>query len=116
MTIQVASPAGEPLALATGSEYFAFRMTIDHSRSLGSNSCSGCTTPASIRFSSATLGHVDHVDKPISHPESYYSAAGSDTHAEQLHLVAGRVLPDHPRTELHVGRGQGALPLTRASR
>ena len=78
MTIQVASPAGEPLSLVTGSEYFAFRMTIDHSRSLGSNSCAGCTTPASIRFSSATLGHVDRVDKPISYPESYYSAAGSD--------------------------------------
>ena len=37
-----------PVAIASATEYYAFEIRIDHSKTTGADACAGCTTPACI--------------------------------------------------------------------
>lgn len=50
------SEASSPAAvLVTGQEYFAFSLLINNAKTVGSDSCAGCTLPACLVFNSVKL-------------------------------------------------------------
>jgi hypothetical protein len=52
------SPA-DTFALLKGQEYFAFRLRINHAKTVGTGSCAGCTVPMCIGFSGMRIVSSD---------------------------------------------------------
>ena len=48
-------PAGSELALDPGVEYYAFKVVIDNTKTVGGYVCGGCSTPMCLLFSSLKL-------------------------------------------------------------
>ena len=48
LSLSVAVPAAQAQSLATGNEYFAFNLFIDHVSTVGAGSCAGCSMAACI--------------------------------------------------------------------
>ena len=53
--IAVAVPADALGSVLQGHEYFSFNLTIDHARTVGAGSCSGCVTPMCLLATSLTI-------------------------------------------------------------
>jgi IPT/TIG domain len=53
--IQAANPFEEQIALSSGTEYYAFRVHISHSKSTGAGSCAGCADPVMLRLENVQL-------------------------------------------------------------
>jgi len=55
-------PSSLPASLFSGHEYFAFSLTIDHSKTTGIGACAGCLEPASIVFTTLRFKFSDNTD------------------------------------------------------
>lgn len=58
--LQMAVAVPSPVTLLSGQEYFAFSLTINHAKTVGTGSCAGCDVPAvvylsAVRIAGATL-------------------------------------------------------------
>ena len=51
----IAMTTAHAATLTPGHEYFGFRLTLDHTKTLGAGACAGCTTPVCIFLSRITL-------------------------------------------------------------
>jgi hypothetical protein len=56
--VTVGVPPSNRANLVPGQEYFAFSITINHAKSVGTGSCAGCQTPVVIYLSSMTLSNM----------------------------------------------------------
>lgn len=55
LAITMAVPRTAPVSISGGQTYAFFRITIQHTRSMGAGACAGCNTPACITLESALL-------------------------------------------------------------
>jgi hypothetical protein len=58
LRVSVMLPAGVSIGVNPGTEYAAFRVTIDHRRSAGSNRCPSCLDDGCLQLSGMTLTQV----------------------------------------------------------
>ncbi|MCE9628124.1 MAG: hypothetical protein K8R56_09435 [Candidatus Eisenbacteria bacterium] len=55
LLVVAAVPQSSLATIVPGQEYFAFGLTIDHAKTVGSGACAGCNVPVCIFVSSMTL-------------------------------------------------------------
>lgn len=55
-----AVPAGAPMQLTAGVEYYAFKLMVNNAKSQGTGSCSGCSTPVCILLSELNVVQSDN--------------------------------------------------------
>ena len=71
MIVLVAVPPGSEQALTGRDEYFGFNIVINHARTVGTNSCAGCTTPACMVFEGLRMVTTDPVsDRYLTGPSN----------------------------------------------
>jgi len=68
----------EPFAILPGTEYFAFTFLIRHSKTVGSNTCSGCSVPVCLGFGSLVMRGRESADVYL-HPDGVVPGGGDLT-------------------------------------
>ncbi len=54
-----AVPAGAPMQLSAGIEYYAFKLLVNNAKSTGATSCAGCSTPVCLLLSELNVVQSD---------------------------------------------------------
>lgn len=64
-----AVPAGAPMQLTAGVEYYAFKLLVNNTKATGATACAGCTTPVCILLSELNVVQSDgqHEDLVTAH-------------------------------------------------
>ncbi|MBI5711082.1 MAG: hypothetical protein HZC42_12405 [Candidatus Eisenbacteria bacterium] len=57
--LMVAAALAEPNPLAAGTEYYCFRLAINHSKTVGTGNCPGCIQPACVRLTQIKVAEND---------------------------------------------------------
>jgi len=76
-----ALPASAPVSLTAGTEYYAFKLVISNTKTVGTGACGGCSVPACISLYSITARELDGttavLTAPITASVVYWQGASS---------------------------------------
>lgn len=90
LSVALAVPPQAATALTEGGEYFAFRLRINHAKTLGTGACPGCGNPAALVMSELVLyraGAPDayHLYGPREGPAYWQSTSASSCIPDAVH-------------------------------
>lgn len=74
LKVAFAVPSDRPSPLSAGIEYYAFRIALNHAKTVGAGSCAGCSTPVCLTLTEIKSAEVNGAYERITSPIANKSA------------------------------------------